>query len=94
MKIPNKIKILGYDYEVIFRNRGNDDGSDNAGTHSSRSQKIWIDSDQSQQQQESTFLHEILEALNYALQLEITHKGICSLEAGLYQVLKDNNLLK
>lgn len=95
MKIPNKIKILGYDYEVVFReDRLKSDGVDNPGTHCSRFQKIWIDKNQNQQQQESTFIHEILEAISYSLELQLPHNIISSLETALYQVLKDNDLLK
>lgn len=95
MKIPNKIKILGYDYEVVFReSRLKEDGSEHSGTHCARVQKIWIDKEQTQQQQESTFIHEILEAISYSLELNMPHNVISSLESALYQTLKDNNLLK
>ena len=95
MKIPNKLKILGYDYEIILReDRLKEDGSENPGTHSSRVQRIWIDATQTQQQQESTLIHEILESLNYSLELQMPHNVISSLEAGLYQVLHDNDFLK
>lgn len=41
----------------------------------------------------STLLHEIIEALDMNLGLGLEHKQIVGLEAGLYQVLKDNKLV-
>jgi hypothetical protein len=39
--------------------------------------------------QESIIIHEILEALNYHLELELPHRTISALESGLYQTLHD-----
>lgn len=37
----------------------------------------------------STLLHEILEAINYHLELELKHNQIMSIEVGINKVLKD-----
>lgn len=42
--------------------------------------------------QDSSMLHEIIEALNSMLELGLEHKVIAQLEAGLYQVFKDNGV--
>lgn len=42
------------------------------------------------EEQESTVLHEIIEAINYKCQLELTHQTICTLESALYHIIKDN----
>ena len=55
--------------------------------------EILINSSIVKELQETTLIHEIIEALNYHLELNLEHNKITSLESGLYQVLKDNKLL-
>ena len=81
------MKILGYNYtvsgalsrEVIHA----------SGWHNSNLLHIDIASDLELQQKKSTMIHEIIEALNYSLDLKLEHNIVMSLEAGLYQVLVD-----
>lgn len=95
MKIPKTIKIAGHIYTIEFReNRENQDGNEHPASSFSRVNKIWIDKNQVVERQESCLVHEIIEMLNYDFQLELKHQTISLLEAGIYQVLKDNNLLK
>ena len=94
MKIPKQIKIGGHICKIIFRDRVKEDGIDHLGSYNVRCSKIWIANDLTKSQQESTFLHEIIEAIDYCNQLELNHKQITTLEHNLYQVLKDNKLLK
>lgn len=94
MKIPKKLKIGGHIYRVKFRDRHVEDGVDTAGNCLCTQTTIWIDKTAKQSQQESTFFHEIIEAINGESELKLEHTQICALEFGLYQVLKDNHLLK
>ena len=95
MKIPKKVKIGGHWYKVLLRkNRERQDGSSSLGSENSRFNNIWIDGNQAITQQESTLLHEIIEAINYLNHLSLGEKEISVLETNLYQVLKDNKLLK
>jgi len=94
MKIPKTIKIGGLDYEVIVKDRSKEDGITNAGTHYQYEQKIWIDNKCHQQQQEETLIHEIIEAINTANEVGLEHNQVSVLSNQLYQVLKDNSLLK
>ena len=91
MKIPKEIKICGYDFEVILRNR-KEDGIDVSGSMRLSEQKLWIDTNQCQEQRESALIHEIIEAINMVNDLNLSHQQICVLENNLYQVLKDNFL--
>ncbi len=94
MQIPDKIKIGGFDYEIVKINREEESGTNNPGSHSAQFQKIWVDTHTLQSQQERVLLHEIIEAVNYYNELDLSHTQICVLEYNLYQVLKDNKLLK
>ena len=44
------------------------------------------------QTRESTTLHEVLEAIDWRLDLKLKHETIMRLEAGLYQVLTQNGV--
>lgn len=95
MKIPKTVKIGGLNYTVELTDIEQGKAqSDSIGLHHARFTKIIIDNRLSSDKQESIFLHEILEALNLMYSLELEHKTIDILEAGLYQVLKDNKMLE
>ena len=85
--IPSKIKISGYDYEVIVMEFN--DKSCPAYTNFKK-QKIFINEEYQMQTQEASLLHEILEVINYIFEFDFSHDKIQILESALYQVLKDN----
>lgn len=95
MKIPKKIKIGGHIYQIIMRDREFEDGGTvgAVGTCDNKFNKIWIDKRWVQSQQETTLIHEIIEAINWNWKLELTHPQIQGLEASFYQVLKDNKII-
>jgi hypothetical protein len=55
--------------------------------------EIFINENTSPSQQVSTLIHEIIEFINFQLELNLTHPQICGLETGLYQALAGNYLL-
>lgn len=85
----DSIRILGYDYEVILSDELAID-EDKSGECSTTFQRITIDSNMLEQKQQSTLLHEVIEALEYHLSIGLEHNQIELLEAGLYQVIRDN----
>jgi len=89
VKIPEKVKVLGHEYSVILidQSQVGEFGSTDVNTLTIRLSK-----NKAQGQIDSTLLHEIIEALNHDLELRLEHNQISSLEASLYQVLKDNKL--
>jgi hypothetical protein len=84
------VKILGYEFQLERKESTSDLGA--MGWYKGRVQKIQIATDMHPEQELSTILHEIIEALNYHLSLGIEHKSIMALEAGLYQCLIDNGV--
>ena len=94
MKIPKKLKIGGHNYAIIQNNTQKTNADSRLGTADIYKNKIWVDTAQSQTQQESTLLHEIIEVINEVNLLKLSEESIRVLEGWLYQVLKDNNLLK
>lgn len=84
------MKILGYTYKLKKKN--DSEFLDAMGRFHSRTQAIFLATDQNKEQKMSTVLHEIIEALNYHLELKLDHNVIMSLEASLYQVLNDNGV--
>ena len=93
MLIPDKVKIGGHIYTIklnfICRT---DDGQVCCGLHKGAQELIEINPGYPLGTQESTLLHEIIEAINWAGEIGMEHRQISALEEGLYQVLKDNKL--
>jgi len=90
-KLPKKLKILGHLYTVQI-NDERATGNCDLGNHWAKEGKIWINSNQCQEMQESCLLHESLEAINYHLGFKLEHNIICGLETALYQLLGENKL--
>lgn len=102
MKIPKQLKIGGLIFEIKeseeIANQSNVWGS----THFKK-QKIFLDPSEKQQKKEHTLFHEILHACLWSsgigdrlrrLDKDLEEDLCASLDSQLYQVLKDNNLLK
>lgn len=95
MKIPKKIKICGHWFDIKqIKDRDMKDGGGPPASSYSRNNRIWIDLRQAPSRIESCLIHEIIEMLNYDYQWNLEHKTISQIESGIYQVLKDNKLLK
>ena len=87
----NRLKILGIDYEIKTGGTGSVGESKAVGEHHPTACTIWIDTSiNSFGHQKSVLLHEIIEALDYRLELKLDHERITQLEAGLFQTLMDN----
>jgi hypothetical protein len=86
----NKLRILGIDYTVSFCD-SRQYGNDNFGSHVPGECAIVVDTKrQTIEHQKSVLLHEIIEALNYRLELALDHNKISQLESGLFSVFRDN----
>jgi len=95
MKIPERLNILGFDYQIIHSPEGDKclQCMDHWAQHSPKERAIRIESGTEGQNRTSLFLHEVLEAMNLILRLNLDHDGqLCKLEAGLFQVLTTNKL--
>lgn len=94
MKIPNKVKIGGIVYKILYKDTNRTDSRSLCGYTDVDNAEIIVDDKKDLQVQESTFFHEILEAINFQNELKLEHHQIMVLENNLFQVLKDNNLLR
>lgn len=88
MKIPKKLKIGGHDIQVRLIEFGDADGL--CGNTAYSKGEITINKELPQSQREATLIHEIFHVLNTTM----SHDLIDSLSEQLYQVLKENDLLK
>ena len=97
MKIPKKVKIGAHTYAIEFRDDLDDE---NMGVCRPAKLKIFIDGSLPQSQQEETFIHECLHAIVNLLglythsQYDEEERVVQSVAHSLYQVLKENNLLR
>ena len=95
MNIPKKLKAYGHIYDIVFHDRECVGGTSSLGTTNVyKKLKIWIDNTMGKSQQESTLLHEIIEIISSLNSMSLNESQVCQLETGLYQILRDNNLLK
>lgn len=96
MKIPKKLKICGLDYTIeIVDNMVEDENL--SGQHEANKLIIRLHKgNYHQQKTEQTFWHEITHAISvhYLGTKEMDEDQCDNFGNGLYQVLKDNNLLR
>ncbi len=91
MRIPKVVKIMGHEYAISMTPRlfASDATS---GVCDTARHTITLDENFAESHVAETFLHEILEGLNYHLELELKHAKLNALSEGLFQVLRDNKL--
>jgi hypothetical protein len=86
-----KVRILGIDYGIKYCDTRAENGSESVGNVDNQACKITINSRVNKiPHAMSVLLHEIIEALDYRLELDLKHERITQLEAGLIQVIRDN----
>ena len=86
-----RVRILGIDYKIEYCDPRKMTGADMVGNIDNHACKITINNDlNSSPHAGSVVLHEIIEALEYRLELNLAHEKITQLEAGLIQVIRDN----
>jgi hypothetical protein len=83
------VKILGYDYELRWLD---EDLNGESGTCRGCTQVIGISGRDHPQQRISTMLHEIIEAINYQLNLGLAHTQITAIETGMFSALTSNGV--
>ena len=89
MKIPNKVKISGFIYDVaevtsLCRDR-NCQGESTNNSLTIKLEKTLPDS-----LKQSTFIHELLEQFNDVYMINLEHKQIYDLEQAFYSFIVDN----
>jgi hypothetical protein len=83
------MKILGADFTVELMT---DRDSNDLGDCYNRYQRLRLQRDQHPDSMMETLIHEILEAINTKLELNLEHQVISALGASLFAVLKDNGV--
>lgn len=81
----NLIKIGGHLFTLDFI-----DGLADSGSTDFNNNKILINKNLSESNKHSTIIHEIIESINSVYDLNLPHTTIQTLEAAIYQVIKDN----
>lgn len=83
------LKILGFNYEVKVVETNNLD-EDIRGDCNTETLTITV---RNTKMINSTLLHEIIEAINFHLELNLQHEAISQLETALRSILTENKLL-
>ena len=90
MKIPKALKIGQHTITIIEKPLNEIDSECNGGWARWEQNEIWIANDIPQSRKEEIFLHEIFHFIN----IYLTEEQCCYLSGLMYQILKDNDLLK
>lgn len=89
--IPEQLQIMGHKYTIYKSNTLNVTDNTSAMVNTSL-HHIIIDNNFSESCQREALLHEIIEAMNYHMELELEHHKITALSEGLFAVLHNNGL--
>ena len=90
--MDDTVKILTHDYSLIEKSF-EDEEEFECGYCCFDDQEINIDHAISSSMKAEVLIHEILETLNYHLELNLKHPQITQIALGFSAVLKDNNKL-
>lgn len=101
MEIPTTLHINGLTFNVSVDKNVSREGECYGSIHH-YTQNIFLDPEATTERKEQSFLHEILHAIfetsglhsRYVKQPEMEEEVVTTLANGLYQTLKENNLLK
>jgi len=96
MKIPNKIKVGGIDYEIeMVDYKENDFAEIKIWGKTERDKcKIVLYNGVNPQRLWETLFHEIIHIIDRHFDINLNESKVERLSNGIYQVLKDNKLLK
>ena len=86
-----KFKAYGLIWKVKVTN-SHPKIKDNFGHFDMAEQTIYISKNATEPQQRSTLLHEIIHLVGETHELNLSEQTVLVLEAGLFHILKDNNL--
>ena len=89
MRIPKKLKIGGFEI-TIRKEKDLILERENFGEWHIKNYEIWLDSEICKQQQEETFLHEIVEAINAIYHTKLEHNQLSLIATVFHQIITDN----
>ena len=84
-----KIKVGGMFYDLVYE-KDLQKNHDVYGSSCGNLLQIKLDDDMIKTIEDTTFVHEIIESINFVYPIKLTHDQILLLETALYQVIKDN----
>jgi hypothetical protein len=91
MIIPDRMKIGGHWFTIKIKN--SEDGFSYSGIQFPRQGLILLQEELIQSKKESVLFHEVIHELCWQAEIDISETAVSIIAEGLYQVLKDNNML-
>lgn len=89
MTLPDRVRIAGHDYAIALED--NEDFADaNFGQVNHRTRRIRVNAVCDADQARATLLHEVLHAVDWAVDAELTEHQVSSISRGLFAVIRDN----
>ena len=92
MQIPNKVKILGHEYSVIYDEKIFMTESSGCAKACANTLEITLSPQVPESRQAEALMHEIFEMIKYTLNIELDHQTLSALSELLFAVIRDNGL--
>ena len=90
MKRPARVRVLGKQFQIDFVPGDHKNLEEAYGLCDSDEQRIWIKEGQPLESEQDTVLHEVLHAVESAMNMDLDDKIIHLLATGLLAVIRDN----
>ena len=90
MKRPARIRVVGKQFTLEFVAADYPQLEDSYGLCDSDEQHIWIKEGQPLESEQDTVLHEVLHAVESAMNIDIPEEAIHRMATGLLAVIRDN----
>ena len=84
-----RIKVMGHFYKFTEDNHMGRD-TNTAGQSCGNALWIKIDGTLPITNKQTTLIHELIEQLDYLMEIGLKHEQICNLESGLFSIVRDN----
>lgn len=90
MEIPNTVKILYKEYEIVQEKNIHNDSSDLYGEVHYLDEKILLNVDSKEDQKKATLIHELIHAIDEMYQISLNEDQVDKLGNGVYMMIKEN----
>lgn len=91
MRIPDKVKICGVSFDVVYLDNLNDGNKVLLGETNYDNTTIKLcSSNQSEEGKKMTFIHEVVHVIDNAFQLKLSEEYIESIGRGVFALINDN----
>jgi Zn-dependent peptidase ImmA (M78 family) len=90
VKRPERVRVLGKQFQIKFHPEGSEEMEGNLGMCSYDKQIVYVEEGMPLENEQSTVFHELIHAVEEMMQLGLSEEHVKGLEVGLFALLRDN----